>query len=277
MTRRDMDTNRGTDGAVVSADGTTIAYYRMGRGPALVLVDGAFCYRDNGPMPDVAAHMAAHFTVFGYDRRGRGASGNAAPYAVAREIEDLRAVVDEAGGSAFVFGMSSGAALALQAAASGVRIRALALYEPPYLTPADRPQSIAEMRRHLERLVRDDDRAGAVRYFLTACLGAPKAFALLMPLLMPRAWRRNKSVAHTLPYDLAILEDWTILGERAPLVTMSTLVIAGANSPADLRQASEAVVDALPNAELTMMPGQTHHLRGQAVAPVLTRHFLSAS
>src|SRR5437899_2573701 len=107
---------------VLSKDGTPIAFETRGKGPAIILVDGALCYRASGPSGPLAELLAAHFTVFTYDRRGRGDSGNTAPYAVEREVEDIEALVHEAGGSAFVYGISSGAALALEAANRGLAI-----------------------------------------------------------------------------------------------------------------------------------------------------------
>ena len=123
----------GMNRTTTSSDGTTIAYTKLGSGPPLILVDGAFCYRENGPVPKLAPLLAQHFTVFAYDRRGRGASGNAPVYAIEREVDDLRSLVREAGGSAFAVGISSGSALALQAAARGVSLKGLVLYEPPFI------------------------------------------------------------------------------------------------------------------------------------------------
>ncbi|MDP9188446.1 MAG: alpha/beta fold hydrolase, partial [Actinomycetota bacterium] len=124
--------NGSQKGPASSRDGTTIAFERAGEGPPLILVDGALCYRSFGPMPRLAELLAADFAVYRYDRRGRGESGDTTPYAVERELEDLEAVINETGGPAFVFGLSSGAALALEAAASGRPVSGLALYEPPF-------------------------------------------------------------------------------------------------------------------------------------------------
>ena len=118
---------------VLSKDGTAIAFDKLGHGQPIILVDGALCSRAFGPMPKLAQLLAPHFTVFHYDRRGRGESGDNAPYAIAREVEDLEALIAEAGGSASAFGTSSGAALALAAAASRANIKKLALYEPPFV------------------------------------------------------------------------------------------------------------------------------------------------
>src|SRR5215467_15201557 len=124
----------GENRTTTSRDGTTIAFTKRGSGPPLIIVDGAFCYRENGPATELASVLAQHFTVFTYDRRGRGESGDIAPYAVEREIEDLRAIANQAGAPPFALGISSGGALILQAVASGVGVRKIALYEPPYVT-----------------------------------------------------------------------------------------------------------------------------------------------
>ena len=141
----------GENRVAISRDGTRIAFTKAGAGRPVVLVDGAFCYREFGPAPELAPLLAQHFTVFVYDRRGRGESGDTPPYAIEREIDDLRAVVDEAGGTADVVAVSSGAALALQAAASGVKVKKLVLYEPPYVTNGDRPKPQEDPKIHIQR------------------------------------------------------------------------------------------------------------------------------
>lgn len=261
-----------TTGTVTSDDGTAIAFTRIGHGPALVLVDGALCFRQNGPSPDVAPLLAEHFTVYAYDRRGRGESGDTHPYAMMREVEDLKAVIRQAGDSAYVFGSSSGAALAMQGVAAGLPIRKLVLYEPPLGEPRPGGPSLEESRRRLESLVAAGDRSGAVRYFLTALVSAPRIFVSVMPVLMPGTWARTKSVAHTLPYDLAILGERSVVAERAKAIGVPTLVVGGGKSPAFLQQAVERVAKALPDARPVFLPGQNHDVSaaGKALAPVVT-------
>src|SRR5262249_34202069 len=154
-------------------DGTAIAFTRSGEGPPLVLVDGAFCYRRVGPGTPVAAILARHFRVFAYDRRARGDSGDTPPYAVGREVEDLEALIEEAGGSAQVWGMSSGAALALEAAASGLRIAKLALYEPPFIVDDSRPPIPHDYISRLNGMLTEERRGDAVKLFLRE-MGAPR-------------------------------------------------------------------------------------------------------
>jgi pimeloyl-ACP methyl ester carboxylesterase len=264
-----MVTEMGMNRTITSTDGTQVAFTTLGSGPALIIVDGAFCYRENGPASQLAPILAQHFTVFTYDRRGRGASGNASTYAIAREVEDLRALVQEAGGSALLVGISSGGALALQAVAAGVSVTGLALYEPPFIEENGRPRSYLSQRKRLNELVSAGDRAGAVRFFLTNIYDAPGAFVAVMPLVMRRTWTRNKSVAHTLEYDLALLEDWSILQERSAQVAVPTLVLGGDESPAPLKDAVATVADRLPNARRIYVQGQNHNFSAPAVAPLL--------
>jgi len=255
---------------VISKDGTAIAFDRSGRGRPLILVDGALCSRSFGPMPKLAPLLAPHFTVYTYDRRGRNESGDTPPYAVAREVEDLAALIDDAGGSAFVYGVSSGAALALEAAARGLRIEKLVLYEPPFVVDGNRRRP-ADHVAHLNRFVSAGRRGGAVSYFMTKMVGIPALFVLAMRL-MPM-WSKLEAVAHTLPYDAAIVLDESLLGERAARVRVPTLVMGGGKSPAALRHAVEAVGEVVPGAHRRLLEGQTHNVKAEALAPALVEYF----
>jgi len=261
----------GENRTTTSRDGTTIAFTKRGSGPPLIIVDGAFCYRENGPATELASRLAQHFTVFTYDRRGRGESGDTAPYTVEREIDDLRAVAREAGTAPFGVGISSGGALILQAVASGVSVNKIALYEPPYV--ADGLRSFENAKDRLQSLVSAGDRGGAVRFFLTDVYGAPRAFVLAMPFLMPNAWKRNKLVVHTVPYDLTILEDRSVLSERSASISVPTLVIGGEKSPRELHDAVTAVANALPNGHSRYLSGQDHNISSGVLAPVLLEYF----
>ena len=196
-----------------SKDGTTIAYSVTGSGPALVLVDGALCSRLFGPMPGYAKALAEQFTVFWYDRRGRGESGDATPYAIEREVEDLAAILKAAGGSAYVFGASSGAALGLQGVVNGLPISTLLMYEAPYVDTPAGGRTAAQHAEALRALVRAGKQGAAVRYFMCDVIGMPKlmgyAFALF-PM-----WSELKQAANALPYDLTIMADVEIIGARA--------------------------------------------------------------
>jgi len=252
---------------VTSVDGTRIGYERTGDGPALVLVDGALCFRAFGPMPPLAQVLAPDFTVYTYDRRGRGESGDTAPYAVAREVEDLAAVIRAAGGSASVYGISSGAALAMEAAAGGVPIRKLALYEPPYTAEGGDTGPVAESNRRLNELLAAGRRGDAVEFFMTG-VGAP-AEAIAGMRRSPM-WPVFEGVAPTIAYDFAILGDGTVPRERAARVAVPTLVADGGASPDFLRRPTKALADAIPGAHYQTLDGQTHEVSPEVIGAVLT-------
>jgi pimeloyl-ACP methyl ester carboxylesterase len=260
---------------LTSKDGTEIAYTRAGAGPPLVLVDGALCDRAMGPNAKLASHLSSQFTVFTYDRRGRGERGDRAPYGVEREIEDLDAVFEAAGGSAYVYGISSGGALALEAASRLSSISRLALYELPYVVDDSRRPIPSNWAAHLSEMAATDRRADAVRYFLRDCVGVPRAVVAAMRL-MP-AWPKLKAVAHTLPYDARIVGD---LGRGAPLpadrwtdATVPALVVAGGKSPVWMKNGMRALADVLPSARYQTLAGQTHVVKASRLAPVLSEFF----
>jgi pimeloyl-ACP methyl ester carboxylesterase len=258
----------------ISPDGTPIAFERSGDGPAVVLVDGALCYRASGPARPLAAALAQRFTVYIYDRRGRGDSGDASRYDVDREVEDLAQVIKEAGGSAGVYGISSGAALALEAARAGVPIDRLALYEAPFIVDDSRAPVPATYATQIDRLAADDP-GGAVRYFMRAGVGLP-AIVVALLRLMP-AWSKLKGVAATLPYDTALTAPFQtgrpLPAQRWSAVTVPTLVMDGGKSQPWIRNAMRALAAVLPNAEHRTLDGQTHMVKPQALAPVLTAFF----
>jgi len=261
-------------GKVLSSDGTPIAFDRSGKGPPLILVDGALCYRASGPMGPLAALLAPHFTVFTYDRRGRGDSGDTTPYAVEREVEDIEALINEAGGSAFVYGISSGAALALEAANRGLAIEKLALYEAPFIVDGSRPPIPEDYLPQLNQLIASDRRADAVKLFMNA-VGVAAIFVALMRF-MP-AWSRLKAVAHTLVYDAIIVVDnqrgKPLPAKRWASVMAPALVVIGGKSPGWMRYAMQALAGVLPNAKRHTLEGQTHMVRPKALAPVLVEFF----
>jgi pimeloyl-ACP methyl ester carboxylesterase len=238
---------------LTSRDGTTIAFDRLGEGPAVVLVDGALSHRALGPMTRVADALAADFTVLSYDRRGRGQSGDSAPYAVAREVEDLEAVIAAVGAPASVFGLSSGAALALEAAASGVAVTKLALYEPPFSVDAADPQEEQAYVERLEQLIAAGRRGDVVEWFLSNA-GVP-ADALAAMRTQPE-WPLFEAVAPTLAYDHAILGDGMVPRGRAANVRAPTLVANGGDSPDFFERAARATADAIPGAQHRVLEGQ---------------------
>jgi pimeloyl-ACP methyl ester carboxylesterase len=257
---------------VASADGTTIAYDRIGTGPPLVLVDGALCYRGSGPNGALAAALAERFSVITYDRRGRGASGDTAPYAIDREVEDLEALITVAGGRANVYGISSGAALALEAATRGAAIDRLALYEAPFVVDDARAPVPGSYAAEIDRLVAADRRSEALRYFMRRGVGLPAPVVTMMRF-MP-AWSTLKSLSHTLPYDTALTAELQrgrpLPRDRWASVSAPTTVICGGKSPAWMQSAMRALAAVIPDATHRTLEGQTHLVKAEALAPVLT-------
>jgi pimeloyl-ACP methyl ester carboxylesterase len=257
---------------VISKDGTRIAYERMGSGPAVVLIDGAMCSRAFGPMPKIAALLKEHFTVYLYDRRGRGESGDTQPYAKAREVEDIDALVRAAGGSAFAVGLSSGAALALEAAASGLPLAKLAVYEPPFMVGDAVRHEQADHEGKLKALVAANERGAAVKYFMRDMVNVPAPFVLMMQL-MRGVWRKLKAVAHTLPYDVAIMGNWQVPAARLAGVRTPTLAMYGGKTETRLKSAVEELVKVLPNVRREILPGQTHNVSAAVLVPALVQFF----
>jgi pimeloyl-ACP methyl ester carboxylesterase len=255
---------------LTSIDGTAIGYERTGSGPPLVLVDGAMCHRAGGPMRPLAAALADSFTVYAYDRRGRGESGDTLPYAVDREIEDLRVLVERAGGEVDVYAISSGAALAIATVAAGARIAKLALYEPPYMAEVGDDTPIEAYSARLQELLVAGRRGDAVAAFM-AHVGIPEP--VVEGMRGQPHWPAMEAIAPTLAYDDALMTGGRVPRDVASAITIPTLVMCGGESPAALQQAAKATAAALPGAELRTLAGQTHDVAPEALAPVLVEYF----
>src|SRR5260370_2641575 len=255
---------------VISKDGTPIAFDQSGEGPPIILVVGAFNTSSTGA--PLAAQLSKHFTVFNYDRRGRGASGDTVPYAIEREIEDIDALITEAGGSASVFGYSSGAILALMAA-RGLTITKLALYDPPFMVDAESSRRFKDLVGQLAELIALDHRGEAVELFQTKALGMPAE--VVTQLRQAPFWPALEDIAHTVVYESTLLGDMPALAERMASIPVSTLVISGGEIQARMLQAAQAVADALPTASYRSLSGQTHDIVPAVLAPVLEEFFAS--
>ena len=253
---------------VTSKDGTPIAVDKLGKGPAVVIVGGVL--GDHWQQAPLAAILAQDFTVFNYDRRSRGESGDTAPYAVDREIDDLEAIIKEAGGSAYVYGTSGCAILALWAAARGVPMRKLALWEPPFIIPGSRPPVPADYKAQLTELLASGRRGDMVELFMTQAVGMPVEFVTQMR--NAPWWSGQEALAHTLIYDANIVGDYSLPTERIASVQVPTLVMDGGESPW-LSAAAQAVADALPNAQRRTLKGQPHNVDAAAIAPALAEFF----
>lgn len=259
-------------GRVTSADGTVIGYDKSGAGPAVVLVQGALMDRADPVMSAIAAGLARWFTVFNYDRRGHGDSGDTPPYAVEREIEDLAAVIAAAGGSAAVFGGSSGAALALRAAAVNPAISRLALWEPPYHVDGTAPKLPAGFASQLRELVSNGRRGAAVELFMVAAVqAAPDTVAAMRAQPF---WPQLEAAAQTLAYEA------DVMGPRNELpagllatVTAPTLVLNGGDSPGWMTSAGTAVARAVSGGVQAILKGQAHNVDPSAIVPAVREFF----
>jgi pimeloyl-ACP methyl ester carboxylesterase len=262
-----------------SRDGTQIAYTRAGDGPPIILVDGALCHRQMGPNRKLAERLSKEFTVFTYDRRGRGKSGDSSQYAATREIEDLAALIDAAAAPVHLYGISSGGMLALDAATRlAGKVATLALYEVPFIVDDSRPPAPETYATQLTGLIADGRRGAAVKLFMRDVVGLPSVLVAAMPVFP--GWSKNKACAHTLAYDAAIMGD-TQRGHPLPTgrwasVTVPTLVASGAKSPAWMRTAAARLAAVLPDAQHRTLDGQTHSVNAGALAPVLAEFFTAA-
>jgi pimeloyl-ACP methyl ester carboxylesterase len=261
---------------VTSRDGTSIAYDIQGEGPAVILVGGAFVDRsENAPL---AGELSDTFTVLNYDRRGRGDSGDTQPYAVQREIEDLEALIAEAGGTAHLYGVSSGGAVVLEAAAAGVPADTLALYEVPYNMAEDGRQRQREYAERLNAFLAEGRRGDAAELFMRI---AGATDEMIQGAKESPVWPHLEALAPTLAYDAACMGDGQPPVERLARISQPTLVAAGGASPDSFvagggdffGKAADAIAEAVPQAERRTLEGQTHMVDPKALAPVLREFF----
>jgi pimeloyl-ACP methyl ester carboxylesterase len=253
---------------VTSADGTTIAYDRAGNGPPVILINAGPTDRTvNAPLVDL---LANRLTVLNYDRRGRGDSGDSSPYAVDREYEDLMAVIGAAGGSAHLYGNSGGGILALEAAARGLPVTGIAVWEPPYILDGARPPAPRDYRQQLADLLAAGRRGDMVELFLTQAAGIPAEF--VAAIRQSPFWPSQEAVAHALVYDAEIVGDFSLPTARLAAVKAPTLVVDGGQTPW-LAAAADAAAKALPDARRRTLQGQPHNVDPAALAPLLAEFF----
>jgi pimeloyl-ACP methyl ester carboxylesterase len=262
---------------VTSPDGTRIAYQVDGTGPPLVTVDGGLAHRRQGLGPGLRQALKDRFTVYSYDRRGRGESGRGAtPHPVDAEVEDLVAVLGATGGPAHVFGHSAGAALALEAARRGAPVLRMVCHEVPFILDTSQPADDPDFSRHLQELV-DQGRNGEALTAFFRLMEVP-APARLVVRVLP-LWRKLTAVAPTLPYDVALVAPFR---KQAPLpvgyydaVTAETLLVSGDKSYPYMRNAQPLIAAALPHGRVVTVPGQTHDVKAKAIAPLIAAHLLA--
>ena len=262
---------------VTSKDGTKIAYDKKGQGPALILIDGALCYRGFGPMPGLAELLAPNFTVYTYDRRGRGESTNGKPASVQSEVEDIEALVQAAGGTAYLYGISSGACLAMEAALKlGKKTPKLAMYEPPYNADASARQQWKDYRKNLDKAISEGRRGDAVILFMRL-VGTPDD--AVNGMKNSPMWPMFEAVAPTLENDAAAMGDERKPPvDRAAQVSATTLVMdGGANLQfmPFMHESASALAKTIPHAQQRTLEGQTHDVKAEVIAPVLVEFFKS--
>jgi pimeloyl-ACP methyl ester carboxylesterase len=251
---------------VESKDGTRIAFEKAGKGPSLVIVGGALADR-NGGKP-LAGKLEDRFTVYTYDRRGRGKSSDTKPYDVEREIEDLGALIEQAGRQAYLYGVSSGAALALQSAAKlgPARVPKLALYEPPY---GQDERDFNEQKSRVNQLVKMGKPGDAAAFFLSA-IGTPPQ--VLEEMKRAPAWQGITKMDFTLTYDYEVLGNGSV-PDTARLITIPTLVMVGEKSTDFMHRTADRIAELVPNAKRKTVEGQAHQAAPEVVVPLLVEFF----
>jgi pimeloyl-ACP methyl ester carboxylesterase len=260
---------------VTSKDEAEIAYDKEGQGMGVILIDGALSFRSFGPMPELAKMLSKNFTVITYDRRGRGDSSNTKPFAVEREIEDIEALINEVGGSACLYGISSGACLALEAAIKlGNKVKKLVIYEAPYNSDQNDQANWRSYTEQLTKFLAENRSGDAVALFM-AFVGTPAA--QIEGMRNAPVWSMFESVALTLAYDAAAMggSDRSVPVERVSSITAPTLVMHGGAGLLFIKQSALALSKAIPNAKFRTLEGQTHAVASQAIAPVLIEFFKS--
>lgn len=255
---------------VISKDGTAIAYEKTGTGPAVILVDGAFCGKSFGPMIKIAPLLSEGFTVITYDRRARGDSGDTQPYSVEREIEDIDTLIRIAGGSAHLFGISSGAILCLKAADSGLNIIKLALLEPPFVGNA-KGRRPANAEHQLRQMISEGKKGKACEFYLRKVIGVPAIVPFI--LKFTSNWPKMKHNAASLPNDAAVCGDFKLPKELLSSIKIPAIVIDSLKSPQSLRIPVEAVAEALPNGTRISLKGTVHNVPPKILVPVLEKFF----
>jgi pimeloyl-ACP methyl ester carboxylesterase len=252
---------------VKSADGTVIAYERAGDGRVLIVSVGAFCTRRTFEVPEV---LGQRFTVVTYDRRGRGDSGDTVPFAAEREYEDLAAVAAATGAEPpFVFGHSSGAAIALRAAAAGMPVAGIVAYEAPFQNE-DTPRPSADPAEHIRELVSSGRRREAVTFWMSQVVRLPQE---IVGQLDRAPWAAAlEPLTPTLPYDIAVTAGGVPASELAK-ITVPVLVLGGKNSPPWFQRSVAEQAAAIPGAQLTMLDGYDHNAPPEVITPILTDFF----
>lgn len=256
---------------VTSRDDTRIAYDVSGSGASVILVDGAFGNRGFGPMSELARRLSQRFKVYQYDRRSRGESGMSTDYRMEREFEDIAALIEVAGGPVHLFGTSSGAALAMQAAASGLPLASLALHEPPYMVGPKARKVPADHKQVIEKMVAEGRNGDVVKYFMVTLIGMPSIFTI--PMRFSKMWKPICAAAPSLPFDMAALTGFDFPEAVARRIAVPTLCLSGTKTFPSLKDAIALTAKTIPGARHIVMEGQSHEVKTDAIAPHLEAFF----
>jgi len=253
-----------------SKDGTILAYDVYGTGKPLIYITGASCFRNFKPIVDDAKLFANEFRVYNYDRRGRGDSGDTPPYAMEREIEDIEAIIDAAGGKAFLFGHSSGGVLALEAASKlGTKVEKIVIYDPPYVHTEIEKAKYQTLADTVSSLLAKGENKRAMKVFLSG-IGMPKLFVWLLPIFP--GWKTMHSLAPTLTYDIELTKDFPPL-DRFKHIETPVIVLVGEKSPESMHAIGSQIAAAIPHAVFEKIVGQDHMVSAKVLLPKLTKFF----
>jgi pimeloyl-ACP methyl ester carboxylesterase len=256
-----------------SKDGTTLAYDVHGKGQPLIYITGAACFRKFKPVEQAAKVFAKQFSVYNYDRRGRGDSGNNLPWSLEREVEDIEAMVDAAGGQAFIYGHSSGAVLALEASMRlGEKVRKAIIHDAPYVLDQKEKHDYSRLSQNVNQLLKDGENAKAMKSFLSG-IGMPKAFVFLLP--MTPGWKTMKSLAPTLAYDMSLTADLPP-SRCAQAIKVPIQIMVGGKCPPNMREVSALLGKTIPNSTIAVLEGQDHMVHAKVMLPAMVDFFAGA-
>ncbi|XDD53641.1 alpha/beta fold hydrolase [Leptospira sp. WS4.C2] len=255
---------------VISRDGTVIAFEKKGSGPPLIFISGAICHRKFQPIIDDAKILSKAFTVYNYDRRGRGDSGDTETYSVRSEIEDIEALIDSAGGSAYIYGHSSGAILAMEAAlVIPNKVKKIYIYDPPYVSNEKEYKEYQMTKERIKTLLAKGKNSKAISEFLVS-IGMPRIFTFFLPLTP--GWKRTVQLAPTLLYDITLTENPAPV-KRLAKIKVPICVAYGEESPKELKLVSSLLNQTIQSSELQGFPKQDHMVDTKILLPKMIQYF----
>lgn len=255
---------------VISRDGTAIAFEKKGSGPPLIFITGAICHRKFQPIIDDTKILSKAFTVYNYDRRGRGDSGDTETYSVQSEVEDIEALIDSAGGSAYIYGHSSGAILAMETALKiPSKIKKIYIYDPPYVSNEKEYQEYQTTKEKIKTFLVEGKNSKAISEFLVS-IGMPKIFTFFLPLTP--GWKRTVQLAPTLLYDITLTENQAPVKKLAE-IKVPICIAYGEESPNELKIVSNLLNQTIQSSELQSFPKQDHMVDTKILLPKMIQYF----